>query len=248
MAPRSLSVYRLDQTCSHGRPPAFSARAGIQHCANSEVITRDNTFLLPRRARKMIAKPKMQTAQYAIFLLICLTATQAVAQVRDLKAVLERAVSYVSAYEEKLGSIIGNEDYSQTAKWGGGRSQRRRLSSEFLLTRVGSTWFGVRNVLHVDSPELGTSRKLPEVGDTYDFSGVFAQPRDQLVQKLNEIVRSNTRYNIGDFVRTFNVPTYSLTILLPANFRGFSFEKGSEGRIENIFAWEAGFTRLPIRP
>ena len=139
----------------------------------------------------------MRTAQYAIFLLICQSATPAVAQVPNLKTVLERAVGCISAYEEQLGSIIGDEDYSQTAKWGGGRQQRRRLSSEFLLTRVGSTWFGVRNVLHVDSPELGTSRKLPEVGDTYDFSGIFAQPRDQLVQKLNEIVRSNTRYNIG---------------------------------------------------
>jgi hypothetical protein len=186
----------------------------------------------------------MRTAQYAILLLICLGATQAVAQVPDLKTVLERAVGYVSAYEEQLGSVIGDEDYSQTAVWGGGRSQRRRLSSEFLLTRVENNWFGVRNVLHVNNPELGTARQPPEVGDRYDFSAMFAQPPDQIVQKLNEIARSNTRYNIGDFVRTFNVPTYSLTILRPANFRRFTFERGSEGRIETILAWEVRFSEI----
>jgi hypothetical protein len=162
-------------------------------------------FSLPRRTRKMIATPKMRSAKYAILLLICQAYAQAAAQAPDLKTVLERAVGYVSAYEEQLGSIIGDEDCRQTAEWGAVgykiRSQRRRLSSEFLLTRVRNTWFGLRNVLRVDDPELRRGLKLPEAGARYDFSAMFAQPPDQFVQKLNEIARSNTRYNIGDFVK-----------------------------------------------
>jgi hypothetical protein len=45
--------------------------------------------------------------------------TTAAGQTGDLKTVLEKAQRYVSAYQEKLGAVIGEEEYTQRAIWYG---------------------------------------------------------------------------------------------------------------------------------
>lgn len=166
----------------------------------------------------------------------------------DLKTVIERAQNYVKAYEEQLGTLIGQEDYDQTAKWdsnttvwsGISRSgmrvgtQRRRMSSDFLLSRIEGQWFGVRNVLTVDQQRID--------GKPADFARILAQSPVSTAQQLEAITAANRRYNIGDFIRTINVPTFPLKILHSSNVGRFIFEKGAEKKIGNTTAWEIRFS------
>jgi hypothetical protein len=165
----------------------------------------------------------------------------------DLKVVLERARVYVEQYEEQLGTLIGQEDYVQTAVWtsagqppeitgpirGGGRREQRRLSSDFLLIRVGSTWLGVRNVLNLDG--------YPVKQEEEEFDAIFKDSPEAIVQRLKAIQQVNSRYNIGDFMRTINVPTFPLTFLRQANIARFRFEKANEKKIDNVKTWGVRF-------
>jgi hypothetical protein len=81
----------------------------------------------------------------------------------------------------------------------------------------------------------------PADGKRADFGGILAQSPASIVQQLKEVNQSNTRYNIGDFLRTFNVPTFPLTILRRSNFGRFRFEKRSERKLDNAMTWEIGF-------
>jgi hypothetical protein len=115
-------------------------------------------------------------------------------------------------------------------------TQRRRLSSDFLLTRVGGEWFGVRNVLEVDS-------KRADEKNT-DFSKILSRSPESLSEDLRNMNRSSSRYNIGDFTRTFNLPTFPLTMLHASNFRRFTFEKGQEKKIGDVMTWEIRFSEV----
>jgi hypothetical protein len=178
----------------------------------------------------------------AILLLICCGVAENIEaqSLADLKTVLERAQSYVAAYEEQLGSVIGEEDYKQTAVWDqrgrGTRIQRRNMSSDFLLTRIGKEWFGVRNVLVVNRERI--------VDKPADFSKILSKPPESAVRDLMDINNSNWSYNIGDFTRTFNVPTYPLKIFYGSNPSRFTFEKGPEQKIGDVVTWEVGFSEV----
>ena len=179
-----------------------------------------------------------------LFLTCCVGAQHIDAQaVPDLKTVLDRTRSYVSAYEEQLGTLIGEEDYKQTAVWDNARpgslrvgTMHRRLSSDFLLTRVGNEWFGVRNVREIDQKRID--------GKTTDFSKILSESPMALAAELRNMNRSSSRYNIGDFTRTFNLPTYPLTMFHALNFGRFIFEKGPEKKIGNVTTWEIRFDEV----
>jgi hypothetical protein len=187
----------------------------------------------------------MRNVAFGILLLVCCgiagnARTQAVA---DLKTVLERALNYVANYEEQLGAIIGEESYKQTAVWDGTRpgglrvgTQRRRMLSDFLLTRVETEWYGVRNVRTVDGKPVSDKQT--------DFAKILTQSPDTVAAQLGEISKNNRRYNIGDFIRTFNVPTYPLKVLYRSNFRRFAFELKGKTSIGNVMVWEIRFTEV----
>ena len=158
-----------------------------------------------------------------------------------LNAVLARMQTYVAAYEGLLGMLIGEEEYVQNATWrGGGRPltvvgrERRRLSSDFLLLSVGTRWFAVRSVLRVDGVPVEARE---------NFASDVAESPARLIPNWPD----NTQYNIGDFQRSINVPTFALTFLRPENFHRFSFEKGLERKIENVNTWELRFSEV-VRP
>jgi hypothetical protein len=181
----------------------------------------------------------MSTSRRAIIFLICFSvaATARTQAVRDLKTVMERAQNYVKAYEGQLGTLIGQEDYNQTAKWSRRfGTQRRRMSSDFLLSRIEGEWFGVRNVLTVDQRRVDGKRP--------DFARILAQSPVSAAEQLEEITAANRRYNIGDFIRTFNVPTFPLKILLSSNVGRFVFEKETEMKIGDTPVWEIRFSEV----
>jgi len=84
---------------------------------------------------------------------------------QDLETVTARASRYVLDYEEQLGSIIAEEQYTQGARWlrpsrGRRGSPRidettRELRSNYLILCAGGLWLGFRNVLEVDGREDG---------------------------------------------------------------------------------------------
>lgn len=145
----------------------------------------------------------MSASHSAILFLICFSvAANAKAQgVPDLKTVVERTQNYVKAYEEQLGTLIGQEDYNQTAKWdsnttvwnGTRRSgmrvgmQRRRMSSDFLLSRIEGQWFGVRNVLTVDQRRID--------GKPADFGRIMAQSPPRCIPRRRRISRVSTAFS-----------------------------------------------------
>ncbi len=152
----------------------------------------------------------------------------------ELDTILDRAASYVDAYEEELGMIVGEEEYVQNATWMSrsarppvvvGR-ERRRLQSDFLLLPVEDRWYGVRSVLRVD-------------GNPVDEPDTFPESPREIVEN-----RTDTAYNIGDFTRTFNVPTFALTVLRRDNVGRFSFERRGGDRIEDHETWEIRFSEV----
>ena len=187
-------------------------------------------------------------------LLVCFFVFSGAAHAQSLDDILDRARRYVAAYEEDFGTLIGEEEYVQTATWqaqstggsvigsgrGGaapssaGRRQQRRLSSDFLLVRIGPTWYGVRNVLRVDG--LRTEAR------ENSFSAILAKSPDALAEQLDAIYVDNARYNIGDFQRTFNIPTFPLTILRDENFQRFVFEPGGDKEIDKVQVREVKFS------
>jgi hypothetical protein len=140
----------------------------------------------------------------------------------SLETIVERATAYARDYEDRLGTIVGEEAYYQKAVWSispeSGQDfyeeivEERRLASEFLLLRVESAWFGVRVVLNVD-------------GEPREASTDFAPEVLEISSSLLATWPDNVQYNIGDFRRTFNVPTYVLTLLRPLNIRRFAFDR-----------------------
>ena len=149
----------------------------------------------------------------------------------DLGMVLERAETYVSEYEQQLGMIIGEENYVQNATWmtrgfpnSVAQRQQRRLRSDFLLLPILEQWYGVRNVLRVDGLPVEAPATFPE------------SPEEIIAN------RTDAQHNIGEFARTFNVPTFALTLLRPDNINRFSFEKRDEDRIDDVNTWEIEFS------
>ena len=160
----------------------------------------------------------------------------------SLDQVLSHASEYVIAYEAQLETIIGEEEYLQQAEWRTQRSiglgttwkvdkERRLLSSDFLLMPIEGRWYGVRNVRQVDG--------LPvESGD--DFASDLPLTPSEMLATWPD----NVRYNIGSFERTFNIPTFALTVLRRINQRRFTFEKREERLIDGMTAWEVRFSEV----
>jgi hypothetical protein len=158
-----------------------------------------------------------------------------------LKVILDRAQKYAAVYERALGTIIAEEDYVQDAEWEPRRvapraaRAHRQMYSDFLLTRVGTTWIGVRNVKQVDGHDV-------EAAPPTDFAKVLSNSPSDIALQLKAILLDNARYNIGDLARTINVPTFPLAILQPGDFHRFSFEKGLEVTVDGVTTREVRFT------
>jgi len=175
----------------------------------------------------------------AAFLLLGLQSTAS-----SVDAVVKRASQYVDTYMKEFGSIIGEEHYGQAAIWEDrdleGRkisaNRTRRMVSDFMTIPVGKEYFGVRHVRQVDDITLD-----PQYRSFWReaFDETTSDGRDAL-QKA--ITFENTRYNIGDFNRSTNMPTFPLEVLDKDNLDLFSFSKSGEEKIGNIQTWRVRFS------
>ncbi len=152
-----------------------------------------------------------------------------------LAQILAKAQAYVAAYTAALSAIVAEERYEQRLALARplGRNTRdepmtgRRVTrSDFLLVRV-----------------PGENRWLP-FRDVFEVDGVPVRDRDERLQKLfleapatafaraARISDESARYNLGEIVRTINLPVMPLRFLEPANAWRFAFASRGPETIE----------------
>lgn len=169
-----------------------------------------------------------------------------------LDAVLARAGAYVEQYRREFSLLISREDYLQEVttlnegppggdRWAlagvGSSTEGRRLVSEFALVRVAdarrSLWLAYRDVLEVDG------RPVRDRGERLER--LFRTPPANAFAQAEAIAMESARYNIGDLVRTVNVPTLALEFLESANQKRSSFRKRGEETVQGVRTWEVAF-------
>jgi hypothetical protein len=159
----------------------------------------------------------------------------------SLNEVVARLGKYLDAYERQLSAVVAVEEYDQEYTYSVGRqsvTQKRRLISDFLFLRLSGErpWLGIRDVRFVDgSPVPRRTRQL---------DAVVVEGGNQLLSELTLIATENARFNLGDVVRTVNVPTEVLALLHPRNQSRFAFRRDGEEAIAGQRLWRLGFREV----
>jgi hypothetical protein len=170
----------------------------------------------------------------------------------DLKTVLVRAGEYVQQYQKDFSLLVAEERYLQEvtrqnegpagdSRWSlagvGSTTEGRRLRSEFALVRVqgvgGWTWMAFRDVVEVDG------RAVPDRGERLER--LFRDAPAGAFDRAMAIAHESARFNIGDLVRTVNVPTLALDFLYSGAQSHMSFRKRGEEMVGSVRAWEVAF-------
>jgi hypothetical protein len=123
---------------------------------------------------------------------------------------LARARDTWTAFEAALGSVLADEDYRQEATWPKtlpGNAVVRRLRSELLLFQVpgSSEWVTFRHVEEVDG--------APPSQPSPSITATLADTSRPLDARVGRLVRASAAYNLGDFERTINTPTFAPIVL-----------------------------------
>ena len=142
-----------------------------------------------------------------------------------------RARASWTAFEASLGSVLADEDYRQEAVWPKtlpGNAAVRQLRSELLLFQVpgSSEWVTFRHVEEVDG--AAPPVPPPSLVDT------LADPSRSLNARVGALVRASAFYNLGDFERTINTPTFAPIVLRPEHTRRVKFHREGEADIEGV--------------
>ena len=159
-----------------------------------------------------------------------------------LDDVIGRAAAYVATFVDDLSNVVMEEDYRQTYYRNfNANPARSQLVSEFLLMRVDEDgqWVGFRDVVELNG------RQLEERGDR--LATLFVDGGTNALAQARRISEESARYNLGATERTFNVPTYPLFFLHPANVDRFRFERlrtGRAGCAGAAAAWDVRFEEV----
>jgi hypothetical protein len=170
----------------------------------------------------------------------------------DLRAVMTRAGAYVAKYQQDFSLLLADERYLQevrNANQGPAREVRRApedagpttevrvLVSEFALVRVDDAdrtlWLAFRDVVDVDGHAVRDRQER--------LQRLFLMPPANALALARAIAFESARYNIGDMVRTVNVPTLALEFLETAAQKRSSFRKTAEALVEGVRAWVVSF-------
>jgi hypothetical protein len=157
--------------------------------------------------------------------------------------VVARAAAYVDTLVEDLSTVVMEEDYRQIYfRRARDTPVRRHLVSEFLLMRVqnrgADEWVGFRDVFELDG------RQIRDRQDR--LASLFLGDTATALAQARRIANESSRYNLGSATRTFNVPTYALLYLHPANLRRSRFEKEDEGCADQDTAWDVRFEEIEL--
>jgi len=147
----------------------------------------------------------------AVVLALALLTDPLGAQTVRLRDVVARLDAYLRDYEERLSSVVAEEDYRQWVEQGPKENRSttsRILRSDFALTLTPERdrWVGYR--------------------DTFAVDGVAVRDREERLEQLlssgavgqaSRIADENARFNLGEKLvsRNVNVPTFALEIMHP---------------------------------
>jgi hypothetical protein len=164
---------------------------------------------------------------------------------------MARAGTYVAKYQQDFSLLLADERYVQEVAnatkasagdakrgpGGGGAAETRVLVSEFALVRVEDAdrtlWLAFRDVVNVDGrPVRDREERLQRL---------FRTPPANALAQAQAIAFAGARYNIGDVVRTVNVPTLALEFLEPAAQARSRFRKTAEVTVDGVRAWVVSF-------
>jgi hypothetical protein len=158
------------------------------------------------------------------------TASGAAAQV-DVSTLVDRASTYVEAFQQSFGSVVAEERYEQRLRRvpnptqtnvqqrGGGGPQETTLLSDFLLVEVkGEGWLPFRDVFERDGrPVRDREQRL---------AAIFLKGGRNAFDQARTIMDEGARYNIGNINRNINTPTLALAFLTPRHRHRFEFKLG----------------------
>ena len=138
----------------------------------------------------------------------------------SLSEILKRTGSYAESYHRDFTSVVAEEHYVQhvkrtPVKWasgGGTGSEQRTLRSDFMLLRgeTGETaWLSFRDIFEVDGKAV--------TGERGRLEQWLRGSRASFASRARALAFDQARYNIGDVVRTINVPLLPLEFLVSTN-------------------------------
>jgi hypothetical protein len=174
--------------------------------------------------------------------LAAITNADAGAQGTSLPDLLTRAGAYVVDYHRRLEAIVAEERYVQrssgalrpgagtwTLQSAGTDAEERTLRSDFMLLRgiAGEdAWFAFRDVFEVDGRPVNGQRGRLEQW--------LADSRPGFMHRARALALEQARYNIGPVMRTINVPTLALELLVPDNQKRFRFRHTGVTSVEGV--------------
>jgi hypothetical protein len=138
------------------------------------------------------------------------------------KAVVARAASYVAEYQQKLTSVVADEDYAQAVlaqvPADPEMPRTRRLRSEvfFIFEPVGRQWMAIRDPILVDGLPVQDRPNVRQAFETMAPSEIRRHYADL-----------NARWNVGRITRNFNEPTLGLLVLDAEHRERFRFDRRS---------------------
>jgi VWFA-related protein len=159
----------------------------------------------------------------------------------DLDAIVERLGEYVDRFDRQFAGFVAEERYVQVihpwrgnptspdneksltwqegepSQHGAGIVTRRQLLSDILLVPVKGQAMAFRDVAVVDGRQLR---------DRVDrVRSLFLSASPDRVGQLRVLNEESSRYNIGDFKRTLNVPTVVLAFMRRSEQHRFRFRR-----------------------
>lgn len=162
-----------------------------------------------------------------------------------LETLLKRLADYIDTFERSLSAVVSEEHYHQQVM----RATRdapthRRLKSDFLLTQMPSVadgerrWLGFRDVFEVDGEAVqDRSDRLVQL---------FVSPPGDAASQVRSIINAGARHNIGEVIRTVNVPTMSLAFANRRTQGRSDFRRGGRSRIDGHQVREVRFTERQL--
>lgn len=175
----------------------------------------------------------MHRAAAAVVLAALASPGAAVRQEVSLADLRQRAGAYVLDYHRRLEAIVAEEHYVQRSvtpppsRGGGdaGGTVERTLRSDFMLLPGAAGeegWFAFRDVFEVDGRTIGSQRGRLERWLTGS--------RASFLRNARALAIDQARYNVGPILRTINVPTLALEVLMPEKQARFRFRRAGATR------------------
>lgn len=155
----------------------------------------------------------------------CAAAPAATQSDLSTRVMVERATSYVSDYQQKLTSVVADEEYTQEileqVPADPGMPRARRLRSEvfFVFEAVDRQWMAIRDTILVDGVPIRDRSSARTAFETM----APAEVRRRFAQL-------NAYWNIGRLGRNFNEPTLGLLVFDREHVLRFRFDRRSLAR------------------